>query len=67
MFIHTKPDSPTPKSFYKKSLAKGQYKFWKKSISCRGAALRKEIEQSLKILLHVTFCKHYKDRLLNYE
>jgi len=37
------------------------------SISYRGAALWKEIEQSLKILPYVTFCKHYKDRLFNYE
>jgi len=31
----------------------------KRSISSRGAALWKEIEQSLKIVPFVTFCKHY--------
>ena len=39
----------------------------KNSISYRGAALWKEIEHSLKLLPYVTFCKHYKDRLLNCE
>jgi len=38
-----------------------------KTISYSGAALWKEIEQSLKILPYVTFCKQYKDRHLNYE
>jgi len=39
----------------------------KKSISYRGIALWKEIEQNLKILPYVTFCKHCKDSLFNYE
>jgi len=38
-----------------------------KSISYRGAALWKEIEQSMKFLPYVTFCRHYKDRFLKYE
>ena len=47
---------------YKTSFADNQ-----KKVFFRGAAFWKEIEQSLKILPYVTFCKHYKDRLLNYE
>jgi len=63
VFILTKPDLVTTKII----LYKGLYKFWKKSISFRGAAIWKEIEQSLKTLPHVTLRKQYKDCLLNYE
>jgi len=63
IFIHTKLDSLTTKII----LCKVPVQILEKSISYRGAALWKEIEQSLKILPYVTFCKHYKDRLLNYE
>jgi len=41
--------------------------FGKKGISFRRAALWKEIEQSLKTLLCVTFCRQHKDHLLNYK
>ena len=62
--IHAELDSLTTKNI----LCKRLYKFWKKSIFIEGgAALWKEIEQGLKILPYVTFCKHYKDHLLNYE
>jgi len=62
IFIHTKLDSLTTKISYAKSV-----QILEKSISYRKTALGKEIEQSLRILPYVTFCKHYKDRLLNYE
>jgi len=39
----------------------------KKSVSYGGAAFWKEIELSLKISPYITFYKHCKDRLLNYE
>jgi len=61
IFSHTKPDSLTTKTI----LCKKSVQILKKSISYRGAALWKEIEQSLKILPYVTFCKHGKDRLIN--
>jgi len=63
IFIHTELDSLTTKII----LRKESVQILEKSISCRGAALLKEIEQSLKIVPYVTFSKHYKDPLLNYE
>jgi len=63
IFIHTEVDSLTTKII----LCKESVQILEKSISCRGAALWKEIERSPKILPYVTFCKHYKDRLSNNE
>ena len=62
-FIHTKPDSLTTKIIlYKESLQILE----KKVFLVEGLRSGKK-SNSLEILPNATFCKHYKDRLLNYE